>query len=67
MNRRIRSRTYGGVRGREPKGSLLRDPLWVREYHCLRCGIKSDRNHNSAIVLKAAGMSALKACGAALI
>ena len=42
-------------------------PLWVREYHCLRCGIKSDRNHNSAIVLKAAGMSALKACGAALI
>jgi len=25
MNRRIRSRTYGGVRGREPKGSLLLD------------------------------------------
>ena len=25
MNRRIRSRTYGGVRGREPSGSLLLD------------------------------------------
>ena len=25
MNRRIRSRTYGGVRGREPIGSLLLD------------------------------------------
>ncbi len=25
-NRRIRNRTYGGVRGREPRGSLLLDP-----------------------------------------
>ena len=25
MNRRIRSRTYGGVEGREPKGSPLSD------------------------------------------
>ena len=25
MNRRIRFRTYGGVRGRERKSSLLRD------------------------------------------
>jgi len=26
MNRRIRPLTHGGVRGQEPKGSLLRDP-----------------------------------------
>jgi hypothetical protein len=26
MNRRIRFRTYGGVRGRGPKGPLLLDP-----------------------------------------
>jgi len=25
MNRRIRNRTYGGVGGREPRGSLLPD------------------------------------------
>lgn len=42
-------------------------PLFVREYHCLNCGRKNDRDYNSAIVLKAAGMSVLKACGAALI
>ena len=42
-------------------------PLSVRIYHCLNCGIKNDRDYNSALVLKAAGMSALKACGAALI
>ena len=27
-NRRIRERTYGGVRGREPKGSLLLDAVF---------------------------------------
>lgn len=42
-------------------------PLFVREYHCSNCGNKSDRDYNSAIVLKAAGMSVLKACGAALV
>jgi putative transposase len=42
-------------------------PLSVREYHCPNCGWKSDRDYNSAIVLKAAGMSVLKACGAALV
>lgn len=41
-------------------------PLWVREYNCQRCGLQIDRDDNSAIVLKAAGMSVLKACGAAL-
>jgi putative transposase len=40
--------------------------LEIREYDCQNCGIKSDRDYNSAIVLKAAGMSVLKACGAAL-
>jgi putative transposase len=42
-------------------------PLFVRQYDCPNCGKKNDRDYNSAIVLKAAGMSALKACGAALI
>jgi putative transposase len=42
-------------------------PLRVREYNCTHCGNKSDRDENSAIVLKAAGMTVLKACGAALV
>src|SRR5271157_1823827 len=42
-------------------------PLSVREYDCAHCGNKSDRDENSAIVLKTAGMSVLKACGAALV
>jgi putative transposase len=42
-------------------------PLSVRQYHCQNCGIKNDRDYNSAIVLKAAGMSVLKARGAALV
>ena len=41
-------------------------PLWVRKYLCPHCDHQSDRDENSAIVLKAAGMSVLKACGAAL-
>ena len=41
-------------------------PLWVRKYLCPHCAHQSDRDENSAIVLKAAGMSVLKACGAAL-
>ena len=48
-------------------GNLQKMPLTVREYDCPSCGLKSDRDYNSAIVLKAAGMSALKACGAALV
>ena len=42
-------------------------PLFVRQYDCQSCGVKNDRDYNSAIVLKAAGMSVLKARGAALI
>ena len=42
-------------------------PLSVRQYDCPNCGIKNDRDYNSAIVLKAAGMSVLKARGAALV
>ena len=37
-----------------------------REYHCLSCGLRIGRDYNSAIVLKAAGITVLKACGAAL-
>jgi putative transposase len=48
-------------------GHRQKMPLSVREYHCLSCGVKNDRDYNSAIVLKAAGMSVLKARGAALI
>lgn len=42
-------------------------PLFVRQYDCPNCRLKNNRDYNSAIVLKAAGMSVLKACGAALI
>lgn len=35
-------------------------PLELRIYECLNCGLKIDRDYNSAIVLKAAGMSVLK-------
>ena len=41
-------------------GHQQKMPLSVREYNCLSCGYKSDRDYNSAIVLKAAGMSVLK-------
>ena len=47
-------------------GHRQKMPLEIREYECQNCGLKSDRDYNSAIVLKAAGMSVLKACGAAL-
>jgi putative transposase len=47
-------------------GNRQKMPLFVREYNCPNCGIKNGRDYNSAIVLKAAGMSVLKACGAAL-
>jgi len=47
-------------------GNQQKMPLYLREYHCHNCGIKNDRDYNSAIVLKAAGMSVLKARGAAL-
>lgn len=43
-------------------GNRQKMPLLVREYHCFNCGIRNNRDYNSAIVLKAAGMSVLKAC-----
>ena len=42
-------------------------PLHVRIYACNSCGKENDRDYNSAMVLKAAGMSVLKACGAAFV
>ena len=43
-------------------------PLHVRIYLCGNCGKQNDRDYNSAMVLKAAGMSVLlKACGAAFV
>jgi len=48
-------------------GHRQKMPLFVRQYDCPNCGIKNGRDYNSAIVLKAAGMSVLKACGAALV
>lgn len=35
-----------------------------REYRCPNCSIVIERDLNSAILEKAAGMSVLKACGA---
>jgi putative transposase len=35
-------------------------PLWQRKYTCHHCGLEMDRDENSAITLKAAGMSVLK-------
>ena len=40
--------------------------LTMREYHCPNCGLKIDRDLNSAISLKAAGMTVLTACGATI-
>lgn len=48
-------------------GHLQKMPLSEREYKCPSCGVKRDRDYNSAINLKAAGMSVLKARGAALV
>jgi putative transposase len=44
-------------------GNLQKMGLGDREYHCKACGQRIDRDLNSAIVEKAAGMSVLKACG----
>ena len=35
-----------------------------REFCCQSCHLRIDRDYNSSIVIKAAGMSVLKACGA---
>jgi putative transposase len=41
-------------------GHRKKMPLNQREYHCSKCGLKIGRDYNSAIDLKAAGMSVLK-------
>ena len=45
MNRRIRSRTYGGVRGRELRGSPLRDASWRSFLHCLKYKAEEKGKH----------------------
>lgn len=40
--------------------------LSMREYNCPNCGLKIDRDYNSAIDLKAAGITVLTACGATI-
>lgn len=45
-------------------GARQQMPLQMRTYEC-SCGLKLHRDHNSALNLRAAGMSVLKACGAA--
>jgi putative transposase len=46
-------------------GARKKMELGDREYQCGHCATKIERDLNSAIVEKAAGMSVLKACGAA--
>src|SRR3569832_1835331 len=41
-------------------GHRQKMPLSKREYHCPNCRLEIGRDYNSAIVLKAAGMSVLK-------
>ncbi|MDE3045668.1 MAG: transposase, partial [Verrucomicrobiota bacterium] len=45
-------------------GHRQRMKLEEREYRCGNCSMNIDRDLNSAILEKAAGMSVLKACGA---
>jgi putative transposase len=45
-------------------GQLKEMSLAMRTYECESCGLNISRDYNSAIVLKAAGMSVLNACGA---
>ena len=45
-------------------GRRQKMPLQMRSYAC-SCGLNLHRDHNSALNLRAAGMSVLKACGAA--
>ena len=44
-------------------GARKKMELKDREYQCPSCSIIIERDHNSAILEKAAGISALKACG----
>ena len=45
-------------------GGLQDMALSDREYNCKACGLSIDRDYNSSITIKAAGISVLKACGA---
>ena len=46
-------------------GELQDMELNERVYNCKTCGLSIDRDYNSSITIKAAGISVLKACGAA--
>lgn len=45
-------------------GNLQEMSLQMRKYSCKNCGLNIDRDYNSSIAIKAAGISVLKACGA---
>jgi putative transposase len=45
-------------------GHKAKISLKERKYDCKNCGLQMDRDYNSSIVIKAAGMTVLKACGA---
>lgn len=45
-------------------GNQQKMGLGEREYHCGNCRLKIDRDYNSAITIKAAGMTVLNASGA---
>ena len=46
-------------------GARTRLDLSTRVYRC-NCGLEIDRDQNAALNLRAVGMTAVKACGAAL-
>ena len=37
-------------------GNRVKKELWQRTHDCKQCGLKLDRDHNSAIVLKKRGL-----------
>ncbi len=62
MNRRIRNRTYGGVGGREPRGSLLPDMLKTQSKTLIKSslGSKGTLNKKRADIWKPKFLVALR-------
>jgi hypothetical protein len=50
MNRRIRNRTYGGVGGREPRGSLLPDPPLITLLRFANCRGSSEATKLNTLI-----------------